>query len=377
MPATVSHIKTSPIADFTGTVTVANSSGGSVTINASQLILPSDWNSVHSVQLTLTGSEIASLFTVQGGMGMTTNTSGVTFGLDEEEFFEPYPWYSAASTAHTLGVGTWFYSPFKLEFALDTGLIRMPVTNGAGLLNSNSVRAAVTSDYAVCAQSAGYTHNIAIYTQGNGNDITRIGTYWTGAVSFGVSNIKSIGSVASASTQVQLSNYATVTIPGQWDVTAGIVYSTITVSGTLSAAASSILSSSLDSCISSANAYFSGSRMDIIPLNTTLAPGNYVFAHQWLSTSGSSTSVFSTYTAAANYNGGTIIPAHVFPSILEINIGGYKQMGKSVSNATTMPIMYQGWHNTSSSTAYSTLGTANLSATNIKQYWNFSEGALT
>ena len=377
MPATVSHIKTSPIADYAGVVTVGNSSGGTVTMNASQLVLPSDWNSVHSVQITLTGSEIGSLFAAGAGLNVSTNSSGVTYAIDEEEFFEPYPWYSAASTAHTLGVGTWFFSPFALHFPIESGIIRMPVTNAGGLLNNLSVRAAVTSDYAVCAQSAGYTHNIAIYTQGNGSDITRIGTFYTGQITFGVSEIKSVGSVASASTQVQVSRYATVTIPGQWDASAGVVYSTVTVSGTLSAAASSILSSSLDSLISSANAYFSGSRMDIIPFTSTLAAGNYVFAHQWLTASGSSTSVFSTYTAAANYNGGTLIPAHVFPSILEVNIGGYKQLGKSVSNASSIGIPWQGWHNTSQSTAYSTLATANLSATNIKQYWNFSEGALT
>ena len=50
------HSKTNTIADWTGTVTVGNSTGGTQTANATDLVRPGDWNSAHLQQLTLTGN---------------------------------------------------------------------------------------------------------------------------------------------------------------------------------------------------------------------------------------------------------------------------------------------------------------------------------
>lgn len=52
----VSHVKSNTVADWTGTVTVGNSTGGTQTIAATDLVRPVDWNSVHNQFYTLTGN---------------------------------------------------------------------------------------------------------------------------------------------------------------------------------------------------------------------------------------------------------------------------------------------------------------------------------
>ena len=52
----ISHSKSVTIADFTGTVTVFNSLGATQTANATDLVRPSDWNSVHNQYYTLSGN---------------------------------------------------------------------------------------------------------------------------------------------------------------------------------------------------------------------------------------------------------------------------------------------------------------------------------
>jgi hypothetical protein len=52
----LSHVFSSPIADFTGTVTVFNSAGVTTTANATEIVRPSNWNSVHNEYYTLTGN---------------------------------------------------------------------------------------------------------------------------------------------------------------------------------------------------------------------------------------------------------------------------------------------------------------------------------
>ena len=52
----VTHVKSNTIGDFTGTVTVFNSTGGTATQNATDLIRPSDWNSAHAQIITISGN---------------------------------------------------------------------------------------------------------------------------------------------------------------------------------------------------------------------------------------------------------------------------------------------------------------------------------
>ena len=50
------HVKSDTLADFTGTVTLFNSVGSTITGNATDLVRPSDWNSAHSLAFGLGGN---------------------------------------------------------------------------------------------------------------------------------------------------------------------------------------------------------------------------------------------------------------------------------------------------------------------------------
>ena len=53
----VSHVKSNTIADWAaGAVTVANSTGGTQTVDATNLVRPSDWNSAHNQFVTISGN---------------------------------------------------------------------------------------------------------------------------------------------------------------------------------------------------------------------------------------------------------------------------------------------------------------------------------
>lgn len=56
MSGALYHVKSNPIADFTGTVTAMNSAGSTVTRNATDLVRPSDWNSGHKMDVTISGN---------------------------------------------------------------------------------------------------------------------------------------------------------------------------------------------------------------------------------------------------------------------------------------------------------------------------------
>lgn len=52
----VSHVKSNPVANMTGTVTVFNSAGVTTTAAATDLVRPLDWNSAHNQYMTLSGN---------------------------------------------------------------------------------------------------------------------------------------------------------------------------------------------------------------------------------------------------------------------------------------------------------------------------------
>lgn len=54
----LSHVKSNTVADFTGTVTGFNSQGSTVTLAATNLVRPSDWNSAHNFFQTISGNTL-------------------------------------------------------------------------------------------------------------------------------------------------------------------------------------------------------------------------------------------------------------------------------------------------------------------------------
>jgi hypothetical protein len=83
----VSHVKSNTIADWAGTVTVGNSTGGTQTVNATDLVRPGDWNSAHNQYYTLAGntnnaSTVSGTNVIlSGGNNVTLIGSGATIGI--------------------------------------------------------------------------------------------------------------------------------------------------------------------------------------------------------------------------------------------------------------------------------------------------------
>lgn len=75
----VSHIKSDTIADWTGTVTVFNSQGSTATVAATDIVRPSDWNSVHNQFYTLTGNTTNSS-TASGTNVVFSGAGNITLG---------------------------------------------------------------------------------------------------------------------------------------------------------------------------------------------------------------------------------------------------------------------------------------------------------
>lgn len=79
------HVKTNTVADFTGTVTVYNQTGGSQTMAATDLVRPSDWNSQHKMLLTFEGNTTGNS-TISGTAIPIAGAGGVTVGGSNGSF---------------------------------------------------------------------------------------------------------------------------------------------------------------------------------------------------------------------------------------------------------------------------------------------------
>lgn len=114
----LSHVKSNTIGDFTGTVTVMNSTGGTQTAAATDLVRPSDWNSAHNFFQTISGNT-AGQSTASGTNLVIGGTNGATVSL------------STAAGAATLWVG----NPVKSGYApYGPGAESVAGQHGAGTL---------------------------------------------------------------------------------------------------------------------------------------------------------------------------------------------------------------------------------------------------
>src|SRR5882672_9843451 len=81
MLGAVHHVKSNTIADFTGTVTVFNSAGNTTTANATDIVRPSDWNSTHLFNASISGNTSGSS-NVQGATNIVlAGGSNVTLSM--------------------------------------------------------------------------------------------------------------------------------------------------------------------------------------------------------------------------------------------------------------------------------------------------------
>jgi len=360
MPLTISHAKSDTIADFTGTVTVNNSSGGTTTAVATDLVRPSDWNSNHQYTISLTASELASIFNFGTGLTSSTAGGGISVGMASDPWFEPFPFYNTNSTITAPGIGTWYLDgPYEVDQAIGSGQINCLVTNAAGFVGTNSYSA--SSSGAVTVNQTLY-HQLALYQQGTGASTSRLESKWTMLISFLATHQMALSTANTSSGSV--TNQLTLSFPSQWDTAGGVTYGSTSASGTSNMTASTMASTRYDSLVSAAAAFVTGARMDIFGLSSTFGPGIYWLAHMFTSTSSST-----------GTSGGLPVP-RLFSTqsrlgIIEVSLGNYKQLGKNTSNSSTNVLPFHGFLQTTTSNATSIINTSDIAATTGKMYWNF------
>jgi len=359
MPLTIQHAKSDTLADWSGTVTVNNSTGGTTTVAASNLVRPSDWNSQHNSTLSLTGSEIASLFTFNAGLSSTTGAGGITAGIQTQAFFEPFPLHNTNSTLSAPGIGTWYLDgPYLVPDGFGSGQINMLMSNAAGFVG---VAAYSASGSGARTYTQTFYNCIALYTQGGGASTSRLESAWSTAHTLVATWVQQLSTANTSSGS--FTNALSLSFPAQWDTAGNVTYSTTAQSGSTTFGASTIASSAFDSLITGAVAYVSGAYMAVFGMATNLPPDNYWFAHQLWSTSASVGTV-------GGIPANRLFSTHSRLGLLENNVGAYKRQGLSVSNSSTNVQPFHGYLATTTSVATSIINTSDIRATTGRAYWN-------
>ena len=364
MLATITHIKSNTIGDFTGTVTLFDSAGTTQTALATNLVRPSDWNSNHSVAITMQAADITNLFDFGRGLSSSTDTNKISVGIASNQWYEPFPHFNTASTQMQLSSmsnATWYLDgPYEIDQALGSGQFNMFIALPANFLGGAAYSAVTTGSV---TRNGTFYNEIAIYRQASGTNTTRLESVWTMENQFVFTNIMNLSTANTSSGS--LTNRLTISFPAQWNVSGAVTYSTTSTSATSNLSASTMASTRYDSLISNVGAYISGSFMAPHGFSTTLSPGIYWIGRmQNTTTSSAGTSggigAMGTYFGQASILGG-----------VEHLGNAYKQLGKSVSNSSTNFAPFHGYLATSSTNATSIIGTADIRGTTGKAYWQY------
>jgi hypothetical protein len=329
---TISHAKSNTIADFTGTVTGWNSSGGTATVLATDLVRPSDWNSSH-------------LF---------------TFAADLASAYEPFPLHNTNSTLSAPGNGTWYFDPVFLPAGLASGHIRFYLSQGVSSACFQNGAIFTTNSTGSVSRFQTIYNRFAIYRQGTGASTTQLTTVYTANCDlFATQEMRVTTSTNSA---VTASHYLTISIPNNWDASGGSTYSTFTGSGTVSSTTTTTIAASIGSAtIATPRNYLTAAFMPAVGLSASLSPGLYYFAHMISSTSS---------TAGTNYGAGTMFSTISRMGLLENNLPIFKQLGSTVSDTSSQFFPFHGFLATTTSNASSAVQRTAMRGTTGRMYWN-------
>lgn len=185
----LSHVKSNPIADFTGTVTVFNSAGATETRNATDLVRPTDWNSAHNFFNTISGNTLGT--STASGTNLAFGASG---GI-------------SASHSTAAGAATLYFSAPSVSSLSATGAVSVS-TNG--------------STISIGVPQSWNVHAVSNTTQSSSGTVDRrsVSFAGAGAVSVGVSNgsvVISAAAGAAAQTERGFNPYADIEkIAGQY-----------------------------------------------------------------------------------------------------------------------------------------------------------------
>jgi hypothetical protein len=336
MPLTVQHVKSDTVADFTGTVTVNNSSGGTATVLATNLVRPSDWNSAHALTFNVAATDLFS----QG-------------------FYEPFMAANTNSTMSSVTNNSYLLDPFVLPYGIGSGQLNFLVSASQQFVNGAVYSAATTGSY---TRYQTWSTQVAIYKLGTGANTTRLESVWTTEVSQLYTWERRVTSGATNS--ISITNNLAISFPAQFDASGGMTYSSTSTSGTTSVGASTGASTLADNIVTNVAAYIAGNSMNVFPFATTLPPGAYYMAIMWNAT-GSNT--------GTNYSTGTAGQTMSFVCALEFANRTYKAPGKSTTNSSSAIPQFHGFYATSTTSPPATIATSDIR--NIgglhRRVWNY------
>ena len=189
----VSHIKSNTIADWTGTVTVGNSTGGTATVAASDLVRPSDWNSVHNQFYTLTGNTVGNttasgtnvIFAGSGAVSLGGSTGTLIVSSPVMSTLEPVPLVGVSTANNAIGVQTSSpvsIYPFVVPHPLNAGVLDLMFSCSFSTVGTSSGR-----------QTMGF--NVGLYDRGDGSNSTRLESIASQAVQYFVTGNNSSYSI--------------------------------------------------------------------------------------------------------------------------------------------------------------------------------------
>lgn len=364
---TVQHVKTVTIGAYTGQITVGNSSGGTTTANATDLVLPTDWNSIHSASVNLMASDLSGILAGAFGIFSTTNSSGITFGEAAQEYYEPFPLPNTNSTVSAPGIGTWYFDPFSVAQPLKPGQINQFLSCGAVFSNGVGITGSSSGSYSLLST---IQQRLAIYSQ-NSTNLSQIVSFSSASADWMATNYVTINT--STNSTASISVFATVSVPTTVNNSGLVSYQTFTGSGSTTLGTSTTTAStalnSLYSASGNAAAYISGSIMNVYGFSTSLAPGNYFMAHMFSSSTSSSGAVY----AAA----GTVFSTQSVLGLLENNIAGYKSIGVTVSNTSSQAQLFHGFLATTTTAPIGSINSTDMRYTTGRMYFNFNQLATT
>lgn len=173
------HVKSNTVGDFTGTITGFNSTGGTQTLAATNLVRPSDWNSGHQMSGTISGntsgqSTFSGVTNVvyQGGNNVTLALSTaaslatmhvIAAGPVTIQKWEPTP--PTGTSLSSYGQNTLYIMPVRPGNPVSFSGINM-------VMSMSSVTSSIS-------HSVGHTFSMGLYSRQTGASSTRIGSITT------------------------------------------------------------------------------------------------------------------------------------------------------------------------------------------------------
>lgn len=301
------HVKSNTVADMTGTITGYDSAGSTTTMAATDLVRPSDWNSVHNVIQNLSGntlgtSQVSGTDIVwAGGNNITLSASagGVTVhgSSNIASTHEPAVYVGGAVTAVNAINSNLYARSFSVEDAMAVNAMRFAVS-GSQASSTMSVICSVSG-----GSASSWTNSLGVAVSANlsypsPTNSTALVVHpvcvLTGSPGLSIYNYNSLSwSTNGSSVTGSYSSNCVASYLAAYDGSGGITYSSHSASGSASFSRTSTNAATFSTSFTNSfmSAVISGLRAHVLPYSpATLTAGVYYphvgYSQQYGNTSG-------------------------------------------------------------------------------------------